>query len=378
MPTPPPAEAPAGGPHRTVSPVDKLRFLAWASTTHRLKRSEQAVLLFVVENILGLQGGKPFNGWVKAALLAERCGLTRRGVQLALRGLHERELLRSWGIAGRGGCIRLHAPLLVGAAATLPRVRLARAAADAPAVGNANGASPSPVENANKRAAKTRTPVRMSPASDPSQRFNPAEGARGGTAAGAAGAAVGSNVEDDEEGQLTLPRARLLARLQGLASKAGHAVGVAFLDHLGPDAVQRLLRHQRERRDGKLVGEAVQLLAAYLAVNPEELGAAVAAEPKGQKPPEGPPPIPQPPARPEERPPAPPPAGPPPLAAAEVLARPWRGRAPSLPGKAAFGCGPQRSAVFASERAAMNDRAALLASAARLNALSPIQHPRHA
>ena len=164
MPIPPPAEAPAGGSQRTVSPVDKLRFLAWASTTYRLKRSEQAVLLFVVENILGLQGGKPFNGWVKAALLADRCGLTRRGVQLALRGLHQLELLRSWGIVGRGGCIRLHAPLLVNAAATLPKVRLARAEADETAVENANGASPALVENANKRAAKTRTPVRMNPA----------------------------------------------------------------------------------------------------------------------------------------------------------------------------------------------------------------------
>ena len=126
---------------RTVSPVDKLRFLAWASTTYRLKRSEQAVLLFVVENILGLQGGKPFNGWVKAALLADRCGLTRRGVQLALRGLHELELVRSWGIAGRGGCIRLHAPLLVNAAATLPKVRLARAKTDETAGENANPGS---------------------------------------------------------------------------------------------------------------------------------------------------------------------------------------------------------------------------------------------
>jgi hypothetical protein len=126
------------------------------------------------------------------------------------------------------------------------------------------------------------------------------------------------NVEDDEEGQLTLPRARLLARLKGLASKAGHTVGVAFLDHLGPDAVQRLLRHQREGRDGKLVGEAVKLLAPYLAVDPEELGAAVAAqEPK--PPPPAPPPTPGPTPPPEEGepPPSPPPAGPPPVGAAQ-------------------------------------------------------------
>ena len=371
MPLPSPAEAPASGPQRTVSPIDKLRFLAWASTTYRLKRSEQAVLLFVVENILGLQGGKPFNGWVKAALLAERCGLTRRGVQLALRGLHELELLRSWGITGRGGCIRLHAPLLVNAAATLPKVRLARAEADETAVENANGASPSPVENANKRASKTRTPVRMSPASHSSTRFNPAERARGGAAAGAVGAAC-LNDEHDEEGQLTLPRARLLARLQGLAGKAGWTIGVHFLQHIGPDAVHRLLRHQRDNRDGKLVGEVVKLLAAYLAVNPEELGAAVAAKLKGQKPPEGPPPTPHPPARPEERPPVPPPPGPPRLAAAGASVRPWPGCAPSPPRETTFGCGLQRqpSPVFATERAAMNDRATLLASAARLGALT--------
>jgi hypothetical protein len=119
----------------------------------------------------------------------------------------------------------------------------------------------------------------------------------------AGNAAAGDDLSDvhPEEGLLTQPRARLLARLKGLAGKAGHAIGVAFLDHLGPDAVQRLLRHQRDGHDGKLVGEAVKLLAGYLAADPTELGAAVAAEAKGQKPPEGPPPTPQPSARPEER-----------------------------------------------------------------------------
>jgi hypothetical protein len=79
----------------------------------------------------------------------------------------------------------------------------------------------------------------------------------------------------------TLARARLLARLNGIAAKAGRKAGaaesVAFgLHQLGEDRVQRWLRLQRERRDAQFVKEAVAVLASWLGVDRKQLGEAVA------------------------------------------------------------------------------------------------------
>ena len=135
-------------------------------------------------------------------------------------------------------------------------------------------------------AAKRGTAVPLNPVEDPKDKnLNPLEQARG--TAAEPDAAPRPVVDEGQEGppaeglrpglqEGTLARARLLARLNGIAAKAGRKVRAELLHQLGEDRVQRWLRLQRERRDAQLVKEAVAVLASWLDVDRKQLGEAVA------------------------------------------------------------------------------------------------------
>jgi hypothetical protein len=278
--------------------MDKAAFLAWAEDTHDVDAGALKVLRVVVMRLLGLEAGKPHNGWTTNGVLATACRMHKRSVRRALDRLQERGLLVRHGFAGRGGRIVLHVPGVVDAAKKLkPRPLGDRTAEGQP---SSKRGRPRPVSTGEKGASMSNQRGRrcpLNPVEDPlDKKLNPLEGARGSAAE--PDATPQPVVEQGQDGpsatglrpglqEGTLARTRLLARLNGIAAKVGRKVGGELLHQLDEDKVQRWLRLQRERRDAQLVKEAVEMLASRLGVDRKQLGEAVAA---GQAPRSAPPP----------------------------------------------------------------------------------------
>jgi hypothetical protein len=292
-------------PSATLTLLDKQRFVQWAGETHRLTALDHAVLQVVVHRLLGLgRDCAPHNGWTTNGVLATAVGATKRGVRKSLGRLQAWGLLTRCGIPGRGGRIVLHVPGVVGAAAQLKLSPLGDGTARGstskwrrrghPVDGGASASkrgTEGPLsrgEKGNQETAKRGTAVPLNPVEDPKEKnLNPLEGARG--TAAEPDAAPRPVVDEGQEGppatglqpglqEGTLARARLLARLNGIAAKMGRKAGAELLHQLGEDKVQRWLRLQRERCDAQLVKEAVGVLASWLGVDRKQLGEAVATQ----------------------------------------------------------------------------------------------------
>jgi hypothetical protein len=271
----------------TLTLMDKVAFLAWVEDAHDMDAGALKVLRVVVMRLLGLEHGKPHNAWTTNGVLATTCRMHKRSVQRALRRLQALGLLVCHGFAGRGGRLVLHLPGVVGAAGTLkPRPLGDRTADGNTASKRRRGRHVNPVEKAASMADERRRPRHLNPVEDPKDKnLNPLEGARGSAAE--PDAAPQPVVDEGQEGppagglrpglqEGPLARARLLARLNGIAAKMGRKARAELLHQLGEDRVQRWLRLQRERRDAQLVKEAVGVLASWLGVDRKQLGEAVA------------------------------------------------------------------------------------------------------
>lgn len=350
----------------TPTLLDKVEFTRWATRTFALSAIPAQTLEFLVLEILGRDNARPHNGWTTASYVARKIERSERSVQRAFTQLEGLRLLkRTLTVRGRGGRTWFHVPGIEGANGKLKDLAAAEAK-------RAHDASPDPVENTTSAShfcgrkydtdvAENTTPMSYeSFLITPSFGKQPSYGARG-PAAEPPPAAAGQGFENDggqEEGTLTRARARLLARLRGLAGKAGLTVGYTFLDHLGPDRVARWLRLQREdspRASATLVREALELLSDYLAVDPSELAQAVATAPKAERKPK---------AKPASTSTSTPPPKPPPRPAA--YGRPQRSHRPQAGEDDPLGIDR-----FTGARKDMHDTEALKASIARLNKLGP-------
>jgi len=283
--------------------LDKVAFVRWAAREHALTVTERDVLEAIVYRVLGLEDAKPHNGWTTNGVLATEAVTTKRTVRRVLGRLEDWGLLKRTSVAGRGGRIYLHVPGIHGASERCkPQPLGDRTCEDAPSKRGHSGPLFT-VEKRTRGASKRGHGGPLNPSLNPSMDLSPSDRARGGAAepndAGAAGGDM--NEEGEGEGLLTQPRARLLARLKGIACKGGadfNARDLAALDADNPGIVSRWLRLQREgspKADARLLKEAAECLPSILRVNPSEFCSAIAR--KGEPPPPDEPP-PEPPPRP--------------------------------------------------------------------------------
>jgi hypothetical protein len=107
-----------------VTLLDKVQFFNWACEQHPLEAADMNVLRVIVFKVLGLNDGKPHNGWCTASKLAMMCGLTDRTVRRALDRLQGFGLVKCIGTRGRHGNTVLHVAGVVGAAEKLPQRKL--------------------------------------------------------------------------------------------------------------------------------------------------------------------------------------------------------------------------------------------------------------
>ena len=343
-----------------VTLLDKTAFVQAAQDELQLTGIERQVLDTIVFRLLGLDGAKPHNGWTTNGVLATAADTTVRTIRRILGRFEEWGLLKRTSVAGRGGRIYLHVPGVHGAAKARKHAPLGdRTGEDKPSKTGHDGPFFT-VEKRTPRSAKRGHRCPLSPIEEPFLKdTSHIEGARG-AAAEPPPAAAGQGFENDDgrdEGALTHARARLLARLRGLAGKARLTVGPAILEALGPDRLARWLRLQREdnpRASATLVREAVDVLADYLAVDVSDLATAIATAPKAERKPKG---------KSGGNATATAPPKPPP--------RPTAAAPPGQPTtvRPAFTEPPKASPAFAGARKAMTDPEALKASAARLNGL---------
>ena len=333
-----------------VTLLDKTAFVHAAQDELQLTRIERQVLDTIVFRLLGLGDARPHNAWTTNGVLATAAEASKRTVIRVLDRFEAWGILKRTSVPGRGGRICLHVPGVVGAAKAYKPAPLGDRLDDEKPSKRCHQSHLFSVEKVSRVSAKRCHRCHLNPIDEPVLLERSSFDRARGPAAERPPAGAGPGFENEcgqEEGTLTRARARLLARLRGLAGKADLTVGPAFLDHLGPDRVARWLRLQREdspRASATLVREALELLSDYLTVDPSDLATAVATAPKGDR---------------KRKPSA---SSPPPKAAA--AAPPDQ----PMPVRPAFTGPPKAAPAFAGARRAMDDPDALKASIARLNA----------
>jgi MarR family len=342
-----------------VTLLDKVSFLTWVLDTHPVDGGQFKVLYAVVDALLGLEDGKPHNGWCTMGVLATRCRMSKSGVRRALDRLEALGLLKVTPQAGRGGRVYLHVPGVVDAAENLkPRGLKDRTVPETEPNGHDEDAeTPSKsarqreVKDVEKPASTRRKSSRqreVNPWSETLDGYESGERARGGAACPPAGAGeppfeFGSGEGrasggEEQADALTRPRDRLKRRLAGMAKKVGlQDGGEGLLQASDEDTAQRWMRLQRVEeargRKGKAKGsqlfkELTQALVDHYELNDKQVGRKLAAKTEPPPPPpseprRAPPPQPPPAASPSPSPPPAVRAGPAVRTVAAAIREPW-------------------------------------------------------
>jgi hypothetical protein len=296
-----------------VTLLDKVQFFAWADEQHQLEACEMRVLRVIVFDVLGLEGGRPFNGWSTASKLAWMCGIDERTVRRALGRLKKLGLITTTGTRGQGGRTVFYVPGVVGAAQKLPRRKLTDklpAESDETPAQIGHGRPINAGGNRAQRSVQIGPGRPMNPSKNPPKGSEPSQWAPG-DAASRPGEPPAFDLEEKDEGAfgqdqpstLTRARHRLRQRLAGIAEKVGvQDGGEGLLLGCDEDTVRRWLKWQREKRETPLTQALLQVLIDHYGLNPAEAGRKLAEKPE---------PAPQPEPEPRRQEPPPPPARPP-------------------------------------------------------------------
>jgi hypothetical protein len=280
-----------------ISLLDKVQFFQWACEQHQLEAADMNVLRVILFTVLGLENGKPHNGWCTANKLARMCGLDERTVRRVLARLQKLGLVKCIGARGRHGKTVLHVPGVVGAAENLPVRKLTDPDEDEDEPPSKIGRRRpnKTVENRAQLSAKIGRGCPMNPITDPFSGFESVERVSGGAAANPPpGEPSALNLEEGEEGAfggegrtLTRPRQRLQSRIVGEAKKLGlQDAGARFLRFATEVTVRDWLRWQREKRDQRLVQAIWQALVDEYGLDAEEAGRLLASKAEPKPPPE--------------------------------------------------------------------------------------------